>query len=174
MLNFLKVLWEGAAQYSALLERVKNTKDFWKWLSSSVTYVVHTESNHFKTSMEEDARTRASRLDCQAAILELMAYDIFLQRKLSQLQGKVGAETKVTSGNFTSTDVLSAKKQDAPADVLLNWSKSSAMQSLVKLYSSCDHDTDIETCAKVRSFALLWLLLVSIFLLALASLTLVD
>ncbi|XWS67769.1 hypothetical protein CRYUN_Cryun04dG0033700 [Craigia yunnanensis] len=146
VLNFLKALWHGAGQYTTILERLKSSDKFWKQLSNSISQTAGSEVPLLKSMKDSEALLLGHRYQCQSAILEMMAYDLFLMKKLLYFESlfKEPPESikKIEADNYALKNILS------------NWCKSSILGSLIKSYTSCKYDNEIYFRAKV-AFSLL-------------------
>ncbi|OMO74438.1 hypothetical protein CCACVL1_16704, partial [Corchorus capsularis] len=139
ILNFLKSLWYGAGQYTAILDRIKSSDKFWKQLSNSIS---QTPGSEVCLSMKEsEALHLGYKYQCQSAILEIMAYDVFLMKKLLYAESLIKESPE--SNKKTAADNYHLK------DILSNWCKSSVLESLIKSCTSCKYDNDIYFHAKV-------------------------
>ncbi|XP_021286367.1 uncharacterized protein LOC110418076, partial [Herrania umbratica] len=139
ILNLLKSLWHGAGQYKTILERLKSSDKFWKQLSNSLS---QTAGSEVPLSMKEsEALHLGYRYQCQSAILETMAYDMFLMKKLlyaeSLIKEPPESNKKIEADNYALKDIIS------------NWWKSSVLGSMIKSYTSCKYDNDTYFRAKV-------------------------
>ncbi|MBA0862124.1 hypothetical protein Goshw_004762 [Gossypium schwendimanii] len=140
-LNFLKALWHGAGQYTTILERLKSSDKFWKQLSNSIFQSAALEVPVLKSIKESEASLLGHKYRCQSAILETMAYDVFLMKKLlyaeSLVKDRSESNKKVEADNNVMKSILS------------NWCESSVLGSLIKSYTSCKYDNEIYFHAKV-------------------------
>ncbi|KAK6240816.1 hypothetical protein QQP08_007669 [Theobroma cacao] len=139
VLNLLKSLWHGAGLYTMILERLKSSDKFWKQLSNSIS---RTAGSEVPLSMKEsEALHLGYRYQCQSAILETMAYDMFLMKKLlyaeSLIKEPPESNKKIEADNYALKDIIS------------NWCKSSVLGSMIKSYTSCKYDNDTYFRAKV-------------------------
>ncbi|XP_031379573.1 uncharacterized protein LOC116194815 isoform X2 [Punica granatum] len=150
VLEFLKALWEGAAQYSAIIDHLKDSKNFWKHLSSSVSFSVPKESHRPKTWTEKDSESLANSFHCQGAILEVMAHNLFLQKKLLLAESHIKRAIE-KAGHTVSTDKSRAADPSDCADIFFKWSESSVLQSMVKIYSSCEDDGEVSSHVKIAA-----------------------
>lgn len=153
MLNFLKALWQGAGQYTDILEQLKSSGKFWKQLSNSVSLIASMEAPLHENYVDLEALTWAYRFRCQSVIFELMAYDTFLHEKLLHaefLVKQAAQSSKDRTENAVSTEKSKALTDCDLKDILSSWSESSFFGNLIKSFSSCEHDNEIHIRAKVN------------------------
>lgn len=160
VLDFLKALWEGAAQYTAIVDKLKNAGNFWKHLTSSIALSVCMKEHRPEKWREKDTLSLTISFHCQVSILEVMAYDIFLQKKLSLAESttKQTAESKDNTGNSVSIEKSIAADKSDSTDIFIRWSEDSILEDLVKIYSSCDYDAEVSYRAKVTSVTVIYLM----------------
>ncbi|MBA0619886.1 hypothetical protein Godav_005677 [Gossypium davidsonii] len=110
-LNFLKALWHGAGQYTTILERLKSSDKFWKQLSNSIFQSAALEDPVLKSIKESEASLLGHKYRCQSAILETMAYDVFLMKKLLYAESLVKdpseSNKKIEADNNVMKNILS-------------------------------------------------------------------
>ncbi|MBA0743110.1 hypothetical protein Gogos_005828 [Gossypium gossypioides] len=140
-LNFLKALWHGAGQYTTILERLKSSDKFWKQLSNSIFQSAALEVPVLKSIKESEASLLGHKYRCQSAILETMAYDVFLTKKLLYAESLVKDPSESNKKIEADNNVMKS--------ILSNWCKSSVLGSLIKSYTSCKYDNEIYFHAKV-------------------------
>lgn len=139
VLNFLKALWQGAAQFTDVLEQVKNSENFWKRLSASMILIGSKQDMMSKNMNEPEVLSSTYRYHCQSNVLEIMAYELFLQKKLLHS----GQTSELLNDRINNAVGRGKTKEDsAPClkDVLSSWCKNSVMGTLIKTYTSCEFD----------------------------------
>ncbi|KAK8501758.1 hypothetical protein V6N12_072895 [Hibiscus sabdariffa] len=141
VLNFLKSLWHGAGQYTTILERLKSSDKLWKELSNSISRNAGLEVPLLKSMKESEVSHLGHKYRCQSAILEMMAYDMFLMKKLMHAESLVKEPPESNKKIEADNNVLK--------NVLSNWCKSSVLGSLIKSYTSCKYDNEMYFRAKV-------------------------
>lgn len=153
MLNFLTALWQGAPQYANLLESLRSHANFWKYLANAITSTASSENPLFESLKGKDALNLAYSFRCQSAILGIMAYEIFLQKKLLHAESllKNTAESKDKEQNATKTEKSKATDFHDLKGVWSSWFKDSVLEKLIKTYTSCAHNSDVYDGAKVSS-----------------------
>lgn len=151
VLNFLKALWQGVGQYTNILEWLKGSGKFWKQLANSFSPIAELQSPKLDKMTEKDALSLAYKYQCQSIILEIMAHDLFLKKKLLHVESLVKQATE-TNGRLESaaSAELSKSVNDSDLkDILSSWCQSSVLGSLIKSYTSCAYDNEILFHAKV-------------------------
>ncbi|KAI3989451.1 hypothetical protein MKX01_022726 [Papaver californicum] len=138
VLNFIKILWQGATQYMQILEVLENYGMFWKQLLSSVSAFATASHDDMP---EKEIMCLAYKYQCHSAVFEIMAYAMFLKRKVQQAEPL----TKQISA-------LPKEMMDSIfTDTLVAWFESSVMGNLITSYASCGYDTKIFLQAKIAS-----------------------
>ncbi|KAL7002581.1 hypothetical protein U1Q18_003733 [Sarracenia purpurea var. burkii] len=154
VLNFLKALWHGAAQFSHILDWLRNSKDFWRQLSTCIRQNGHVEDNLSENLGKMEVPNIAYRYQCQAAVLQIMAFEIFLQRKL------LHAELLVKQTTVASKDGRQKASSDENTkcahllnlhDTLSSLHEDLVLGSLIKSYASCEYDRDVYLRAKITA-----------------------
>lgn len=149
MLNFLKSLWQGAAQFANILALLKSSEKFWKQLSS-ILLVGNMQDKPSEILTDVEALSTAYKYQCQSDVLQIMAYEIFLQKKL--LYAELLA--KHTPGSSIDTieraDGAAKTKDGGLKENFSTWCKSSELGHLIKSYASCQYDNRTYLRAKVH------------------------
>ncbi|CAK8576856.1 unnamed protein product [Lathyrus sativus] len=153
VLNFMTALWQGAPQYANLLESLRSHVNFWKHLANAITNTASSENLIFKSLKGKAALNLAYSFRCQSAILGIMAYELFLQKKLlhSESLVKNTAESKDKEQNATRTEKSKATDFHDLKGVWSSWFKDSVLEKLIKTYTSCGHNNDVYDGAKVAT-----------------------
>ncbi|KAL5055383.1 hypothetical protein RYX36_036065 [Vicia faba] len=153
VLNFLTALWQGAPQYANLLESLRSHVNFWKHLANAITSTASSENPLFESLKGKDALNMAYNFRCQSAILGIMAYEIFLQKKLLHAESLVKntAESKDKEQNATKTEKSKATDFHDLKGVWSSWFKDSVLEKVIKTYTSCVHNNDVYEGAKVAT-----------------------
>lgn len=162
VLNFLKALWQGAGQYTNILESLKSSGKFWKHLSYSFSLITSLQSPGLEDITEVESHNLAYEYQCQSAILDIMAHDIFLKQRLLQAESLVKQATESNGGieNVVSAGQSKSANDWGAEDILSSWYQSSVMCELIKSYTSCVYDNEILFHAKV-TFLLVFLIFLS-------------
>lgn len=150
VLNFLIALWQGVPQYGNLLESLRSHGNFWKHLANAISNTASRETPLLKILKEKDALLACS-FGCQSAILEIMAHELFLQKKLVHAESlmKNTAQSKDNEKNATKTEKAKATDFHDLKGIWSSWFKESVLEKLIKSYTSCGHNNDIYDSAKV-------------------------
>ncbi|KAF5200472.1 nucleoporin, partial [Thalictrum thalictroides] len=135
VLTFLKVLWQGNAQYVQILEFFKTSEMFWKWLSSILEALTN---NGRHKLLGNNSQSLAYKYQCHSAVLDIMAYDLFLEKKILQV-------------DYPTQQSSHKSKASCPANVLNVWCESSALDNQIKSYASCEYDCEVLIHAKISS-----------------------
>lgn len=147
----MTALWQGATQYANLLESLRSRINFWKHLANAITNTASSETPLLESLKEKDALNLAYSFRCQSAILGIMAYELFLQKKLLHAESLVKntAESKDKEQNATRTEKSKAVDLHDLKGVWSSWFKDSVLEKLIKTYTSCGHNSDVYDGAKV-------------------------
>ncbi|XP_028776786.1 uncharacterized protein LOC114733485, partial [Neltuma alba] len=150
VLNFMVALWQGASQYLNILESLRSSEKFWKYLSNAILRVAGSTIHLPVNLTEKDAQNLANTYLCQSAILGIMSYELFLQKKLLHAESLV---KDATGSQGNEQDGAKTEKSKAPAfcdvkEIWSSWCKDSVLEKLMKSYTSGYND-DIYYSAKV-------------------------
>lgn len=151
VLNFLKALWQGAGQYTNILEWLKGSGKFWKQLANSFSPIAKLQSLKLEKMTEKEALSLAYKYRCQSTVLEIMAHDLFLKKKLLHVESLVKQATGTNGGleSAASAELSKPVNDSDLKDILSSWCQSSVLVSLIKSYTSCAYDNEILFHAKV-------------------------
>ncbi|KAJ1422124.1 hypothetical protein SESBI_13251 [Sesbania bispinosa] len=152
VLNFMVALWQGAPQYENLLESVRSHEKFWKHLANAISNISSSETPLLESLKEKDAFNLAYSFRCQSAILGIMAYELFLQKKLLHAESLVKnmAESKDKEQNATKADKSKGTDVHDLKGIWSSWFKDSVLEKLIKSYT-CGYNNDIYHGAKVAT-----------------------
>ncbi|XP_021753127.1 uncharacterized protein LOC110718576 isoform X2 [Chenopodium quinoa] len=156
LLNLMKALWQGAAQYFDILKAIRKSKMFWKQLSESVILISRKEAPLPINLSESEAQKLSYEYQCQSAALDIMALEIFLQKKLmhvKSLMRQTDQSLKEGIGCVGNSAQGSAESEQLE-DILLSWSDTPCLSNLLKSSAACMYDTDVYLQAKI-AFGLL-------------------
>ncbi|XP_021775850.1 uncharacterized protein LOC110739698 isoform X1 [Chenopodium quinoa] len=156
ILNLMKALWQGAAQYFDILKAIRKCKMFWKQLSESVILISRKEAPLPINLAETEAQKLSYEYQCQSAALDIMALEIFLQKKLmhvKSLMRQTDQSLKEGIGGVGNNAQGSAESEQLE-DILLSWSDTPCLSNLLKSSAACMYDTDVYLQAKI-AFGLL-------------------
>lgn len=138
VLNLMKALWQGAGQYTHILEWLRTSENFWKKMSNYVLFIAGIEDPPIENLNNTEALDLACKYRCQSAILEIMAYEMFLQKKLSHADSllKHAAQSK------DRTEYALAIQKSAVKDIMADWCESSVLGKLIKSHTSCEYNNN--------------------------------
>lgn len=114
---------------------------------------------------EMEALNLAYGYQCQSAIMEIMAYDMFLQKKLLDVEplAKQALESRDRVENSVSAEKSEATNQYHHSDILSLWCRTSVLANLIKSLASYDYDNQSYFLPKVTfSETIFALLLISL------------
>uniref|UniRef100_A0A2P2LVR1 Uncharacterized protein LOC105141252 isoform X2 n=1 Tax=Rhizophora mucronata TaxID=61149 RepID=A0A2P2LVR1_RHIMU len=151
--DFLNALWHGAFHYIKALDYLKSSGKLWKQLSNCLSIDDSWRASSVEHLTESEAQSLAYKYRCHAAILEIIGYDIFVNKKLLHAEScpnevsdcKESAENAVRAENSKSPNFYGLK------DTLSSWCEGSILGNLIKLYTSCEYDNKICYRAKVAA-----------------------
>ncbi|KAJ6716911.1 NUCLEOPORIN NUP188-like protein [Salix koriyanagi] len=153
VLDFLKALWQGAVHYISILECLKSSGKFWKQLSNCISSDARLIASPFENLTATQSQSLALKYQCQSAILEIMAHDMFLMKKLLHAESvlKEVSELKERNEKASSTEKLKSVNDCELKDILSSWWKRPIFGNLINLYASCEYDNEISNRAKVAA-----------------------
>ncbi|KAJ7978575.1 Nucleoporin like [Quillaja saponaria] len=151
VLHFMNALWQGAAEYASLLESLKRSRNFWKQLSNAISLTASSKAPSLDNLSEKETLHFAYSYKCQSAILRIMAYDLFLKKKLLPAESVVkdAAQSKDKLDHAPGSEKSRATFVYDLKDMLSSWCKDSVLENLMKSYASGEYDNRIFYHAKV-------------------------
>nr|XP_011457925.1 PREDICTED: uncharacterized protein LOC101300415 [Fragaria vesca subsp. vesca] len=161
VLNFLRALWQDAARYLDILECVKRSENFWRNLSSSITVILSAKACPPENLTEAEADDFGYRYQCESSILEIMAHDVFLQKKLLHAESLVKQATE-SQGKIQNTGRTEKSEGESLEDILSAWCGSSVWGNLTKSLSHSEYDTSLYLRAKVAASSVTALVMVKL------------
>lgn len=162
MLNFLKALWQAAAQFTSVLDCLRNSENFWRHLSSCIrkNATSSMEVNLSENLTEEEVLSIAYRIQCQSVVLQILAFETFLQKKLFHAEFAVKQTTESSKDRVRQADDTE-KSNDAGLlglkDVLSSFHEGVVLGNMIKSYASWEYDSDMYLRAKVGFLSFLLL-----------------
>ncbi|XP_071935327.1 uncharacterized protein [Coffea arabica] len=154
VLNFLKALWQGAPQFTNFLEQLKNSENFWKQLSDSVMLIPHKPDNPSENLTDKELQNLVYSYYCQSDLLEIIAYEIFLHKKLLHSELALKTTSELSKDQVDKVDGSRLAKDGSICglkNLLSTWFKSSLLGDLIKSYASCTYDFQMHLHAKVSA-----------------------
>ncbi|CAN0910123.1 hypothetical protein LINGRAHAP2_LOCUS26122 [Linum grandiflorum] len=151
-LHFMKALWQGGAQYISIMDSLKSSGKFWTHLCSCISSVAASKDVSIEKVSGTNGQSLAYKYKCQSAILEIMACDMFLDKRLLHAESllKEASQTDKRNKNILSSEISNSDRVGA-RDTWSSWSEKSILGSLIKTYTSCEYDNDIFYQTKVTS-----------------------
>lgn len=119
-------------------------------MSSFISVISSVEAPSPENITETEAQDLAFRYQCQSAILEIMAHDMFLHKKLLHLE-TLAKEVPESQDRIQNTVRLEKSKASDLVDILSAWCRSSVLDNLTKSLSYCEYDLKLYLRAKVTS-----------------------
>ncbi|XP_027909728.1 uncharacterized protein LOC114168941 isoform X2 [Vigna unguiculata] len=153
VLNFMIALWQGAPLYANLLESLRRHGKFWEHLANAISNIASSGISSPTSVKEKDAFNLAYTFHCQSSILGIMAYELFLQRKLFHAESTVkdAAESKEKEQNVTRTEKSKATNLHDLNGIWSSLFNDSMLEKLIKSYTSYGYNNDIYNGAKVAT-----------------------
>ncbi|KAL5129791.1 Nucleoporin NUP188 [Glycine soja] len=153
VLNFMIALWQGAPHYANLLDALRRHGKFWEHLANAISNIASSEIPLLRSLEEKDAFNLAYCFHCQSSIHGIMAYELFLHKKLFHAESLVkdAAESKDKEQNATKTEKSKAPDLQDLKGIWSSWFNDSILEKLIKSYTSCGYNNDIYGGAKVAT-----------------------
>ncbi|XP_057965187.1 uncharacterized protein LOC131155793 [Malania oleifera] len=154
VLEFLKTLWQGAANYKDILELLKKYDKFWEHLSNSVSLTAGLEAPVLGKLNERESLNLAYKYQCQSVVLEIMTNEAFLQKKLQRaelLVKQIDDSSKGKMENVASAEKPSNANTGDLRCILSTWREQSVLGDLIKSYASCEYNNEKYLRSKVAA-----------------------
>ncbi|GER50288.1 hypothetical protein STAS_27578 [Striga asiatica] len=145
LLNLLSALWQGAPQFTKILEQLKSSDQFWKQLTNPVVMFSNNQDNLSDKTTEKNIQNGAYRYQILSAVLDILNYEIFLQKKLMHAEIVVNRISK-SPINGTENKVVSDLKE-----IISSWCKNSLLSDLIKAFVSWERDNNGHDRAKIAA-----------------------
>ncbi|CAN1748754.1 Nucleoporin NUP188 [Linum perenne] len=151
-LHFMKALWQGGAHYISIMDSLKISGKFWTQLCSCISSVAASKDVSLEKLSATEAQSLAYKYKCQSAILEIMACDMFLFKKLLHAESllKEASQIDKKNKNVLSSEISKSDRVGA-RDIWSSWCEKSILGSLIKMYTSCEYENGIFYHTKVAS-----------------------
>ncbi|CAH8273756.1 unnamed protein product [Arabidopsis lyrata] len=164
LLDFLKTLWQEAGQYANMLEPFKASKKLWQEFSNIISQASKIKDSTVGSLGKEEISKLFVKYQCQASVLEIMACNMFLYKKLlfAESLKKPCVEPKKTSNNAVSPPKLTWTADSDPKDIFSKWCDVSVLDGLIQSVSSLDGESEINFQAKVAAVLLIVHLIVKL------------
>ncbi|KAL0334623.1 UNVERIFIED_CONTAM: hypothetical protein Sradi_4674200 [Sesamum radiatum] len=150
LLSFLRALWQGAPQFTKILEQLKVSDKFWRHLTNSVRLI--SQVNLSGKLTEKELHNLAYEYQYLSNVLDILGYEIFLQKKLMHAEVDLKRVSKSpTNGTEETDDSLFAKNEGvgSPKEIISTWCKSSILSDLIKACVSWEYGNSSHLRAKV-------------------------
>ncbi|XP_022947489.1 uncharacterized protein LOC111451342 [Cucurbita moschata] len=154
ILNFMKALWQTAGPFIMILDRMKTSDKVLEQLTDSVSRFLSGETCAPKNITEMQALNSAYKYLSLSSTMEIMSYDIFLQKKLlhgeSIAKQQAGSKDKAAVVASNENPKSSASLSDVK-NMLSTACDGSLLGKLTRLLASCQFDNETYYRAKVAS-----------------------
>ncbi|MCD7459390.1 hypothetical protein HAX54_040820 [Datura stramonium] len=150
VLNFLKALWQGAAHYTDLLKQLRNS-DFWKKLLNSVVLSIGKKSFQSESTAGLELLNLAYRYQCQHYVLDVVSYEMFLQKKILHSELVTRESSKSLHNGSDGSKVATAESSCNMKDIFGVWCESSLDAETIKTFVSFDYDDSVKLRARVTA-----------------------
>lgn len=152
VLSFLRALWQGAPQFTNILQQLKDTAKFWEHLFESIVLIPDMQDNLSESLPHVELQNQAYRYYCQSYVLEMVAYELFLHKKLLHATLLMKETTDSSKDKVDRAD--SSKLDNGSAQVLrdlLSTAFNNSLGKVIKSYASCRYDYGMHLHAKIAA-----------------------
>ncbi|XP_059297405.1 uncharacterized protein LOC132050256 isoform X2 [Lycium ferocissimum] len=150
VLYLLKALWQGAAHYTNLLKQLRNS-DFWKKLLNSVVLSIGKNSCQSESATELELQNLAYRYQCQHNVLDVVAYEMFQQKKILHSEMVTKESSKSLHNESDGSKVATAESSCNLKDIFGGWCESSLDAETIKTFVSFEYDDSVKLRARVAA-----------------------
>ena len=148
----MKALWQTAGPFIMILDRMKTSDKVLEQLTDSVSHFLSGETCAPKNITEMQALNSAYKFLSLSSTMEIMSYDIFLQKKLlhgeSIAKQQAGSKDKATVVASNENPKSLASLSDVK-NMLSTACDGSLLGKLTRLLASCQFDNETYYRAKV-------------------------
>lgn len=157
LLDFLKTLWQEAGQYANMLEPFKASKVLWQQFSNIISQASKLKDLTAGSLGKEEISKLSVKYQCHSSVLEIMACNMFLNKKLlfAESLKKPCVKPKEKTINAVSPPKLIWAADSDPKDIFSKWCDVSVLDGLIQSVSSLDGESEINFQAKAR-ISLTW------------------
>ncbi|KAK9165180.1 hypothetical protein Scep_000371 [Stephania cephalantha] len=162
LLNFLKVLWQGAAHYMRVLVLLKVSNVFWTHLSSTVSVYRVKQAPSLDNLSVDEILHLGYKFQCHSVVLDILVYDMYLEKKLVHTEspaGQIAGPSKERKHNAVYPEKFKTSNQNSPNNILLAWFKNSTIANMIISYASCEYDDGVVRRAKVAAIVFIVLVM---------------
>ncbi|XAR59056.1 hypothetical protein NMG60_11014687 [Bertholletia excelsa] len=152
VLNFIKALWQESAQFTSTLDCLRNSGNFWSQLSK-ILQSDSNEANRSKNMSGKEVLDMACRCQCQCSVLQILAYETFLEKKLLHAELVIKEASEASKERTEKMDGIK-RLSDASlgfTDAFSTFQKGLALENMIKSYASSDYDNGTYHCAKAAA-----------------------
>ncbi|KAL6545953.1 hypothetical protein OROGR_009827 [Orobanche gracilis] len=139
LLNLLRALWEGAPQFTRILEQLTVSDKFWRQLTSSVALFSNDQVLVSEKLTEKKLQDIACRYQIVSDVLDILNYEVFLQKKLMHAAIAVTISKSPTNGVERKVDSEDDRFNDLN-QIISAWCESSLLSDLIKAFVSWEYD----------------------------------
>ncbi|ESQ53118.1 hypothetical protein EUTSA_v10024188mg [Eutrema salsugineum] len=156
LLDFLKTLWQEAGQYMNILEPFKASKKLWEEFSNIISQGCKLKDSSVGSLGKEEISKLFVKYQCQSSVLEIMASNMFLNKKLlfAESLKKPCLGPKEKTYNAVSPSKLTPTADSDPKDIFSKWCDISVLDCLIQTVSSVDGESERNFQAKVAAVLL--------------------
>uniref|UniRef100_A0A1J3H018 Nucleoporin NUP188-like protein n=1 Tax=Noccaea caerulescens TaxID=107243 RepID=A0A1J3H018_NOCCA len=164
LLEFLKTLWQEAGQYANMLEPFKASKSLWQQFSNIISQASKLKDQTVGSLDKEEISKLFVKYQCQSSVLEIMACNMFLNKKLlfAKSLKKPCMGLKEKTNIAVSPPKLTWAADSDPKDIFSKWCDVSVVDGLIQSVSSLDGESEINFQAKVAAVLLIVHLIVKL------------
>lgn len=147
-----------------MLEPFRASKRLWQEFSNIISQVSKLKDSPVGSLGKEEISKLFVKYQCQSSVLEIMACNMFLNKKLlfAESLKKPCLEPKEKTNNAVSPPKLTPTADSDPKDIFSKWCDVSVLDGLIQSVSSVDGETDINFQAKVHLLSGIYPLLVEL------------
>lgn len=138
-----------------MLEPFRVSNRVWQEFSNIISQVSKLKDSSVGSLGKEEISKLFVKYQCQSAVLEIMACNMFLNKKLlfAESLKKPCLEPNEKTNNAVSPPKLSPTADSDPKDIFSKWCDVSVLDSLIQSVSSLDGESEINFQAKVHLLA---------------------
>ncbi|KAL0383983.1 UNVERIFIED_CONTAM: hypothetical protein Sradi_2792600 [Sesamum radiatum] len=150
LLSFLRALWQGAPQFTKILEQLKVSDKFWRHLTSSVSLISQVDLSVKLTGKE--LQSLAYKYQYLSNVMDILGYETFLQKKLMHAEVDLKRVSKSPTNGTEETDASPFAKDGGVGslkEIISTWCKNSVLSDLIKACVSWEYSNSSHLRAKV-------------------------
>ncbi|KAL3621352.1 hypothetical protein CASFOL_036264 [Castilleja foliolosa] len=139
ILNLLRALWQGAPQFTNFLEQLKVSDNFWRHLTSSAVLFSNDQGNISENMTEKKIQNMCYRYQFMSYVLDILSYEIFLEKKLIHAEMVVNRLSKSLNGTEHKVGSKYGSLSDLK-EIISSWCTGSLLSDLIKAFVSWKYD----------------------------------